>query len=237
MWTFLAESRYRDKLASGRILARDVEALIHEYLGTRGARDVAGTGTRFDLWRAVVLHGIPAAAGRELLWILEETPALSRFRMDVPANARSALSVLNEEDDRGAERKAVRRLWGACLEAVRRAGELPVTPVADPVRHRDWLQVVYGLDTDAWIHPPLIRFLAGYLDQGLHIGPCPKGLAASTAVFWRSTARPWLHSVAFGHEPCRSWPPMTTLPDGMRSAPSHTRSLSSASAMTSGRNT
>src|SRR5262249_49833485 len=22
-------------------------------------------------------------------------------------------------------------------------------------------------DTDAWIHPPLIRFLAGYLDQGL----------------------------------------------------------------------
>ena len=26
---------------------------------------------------------------------------------------------------------------------------------------------MHGLDTDAWIHPPLIRFLAGYLDQGL----------------------------------------------------------------------
>ena len=36
-----------------------------------------------------------------------------------------------------------------------------------PVRHRDWLLAVHGLDTDAWIHPPLIRFLAGYLDQGL----------------------------------------------------------------------
>ena len=41
---FLAESRYRDKLASGRILARDVESLLVEQLGTRGARDVAGVG-------------------------------------------------------------------------------------------------------------------------------------------------------------------------------------------------
>src|ERR671934_2169864 len=43
---FLPESRYRDKLASGRILARDVEALLHEQLGKRGGSDVAGTGTR-----------------------------------------------------------------------------------------------------------------------------------------------------------------------------------------------
>src|SRR6266550_3760453 len=34
---FLAESRYRDKLASGRILARDVEALLRLQLGDRGA--------------------------------------------------------------------------------------------------------------------------------------------------------------------------------------------------------
>jgi uncharacterized protein YbcC (UPF0753/DUF2309 family) len=32
---------------------------------------------------------------------------------------------------------------------------------------------VHGLDTDAWIHPPLIRFLAGYLDQGLAHWPMP----------------------------------------------------------------
>jgi len=162
---FLAESRYRDKLASGRILARDVEALIQEQLGERGARDVAGAGTRFDLWRAVVLHGVPAATGRELLWILEETPALSRFRRDVPANARSAF--LNQEEDAVEESRAVRRLWNACLEAVYRAGPAPETPVAPPVRHRDWLRAIYGIDTDAWIQPPLIRFLAGYLDQGL----------------------------------------------------------------------
>jgi uncharacterized protein YbcC (UPF0753/DUF2309 family) len=106
---FLAESRYRDKLAAGRILARDVESLLAEQLGTSGAQDVAGIASRFDLWRAVVLHGIPAVTGPELSWILEETTALSRFRNDLPASP----------------------------------------------------------DTDAWIHPPLIRFLAGYLDQGL----------------------------------------------------------------------
>src|SRR5215470_19129696 len=49
---FLAESRYRDKLASGRILARDVERLLEEQLGNRGARDIAGAIPRFDFWRA-----------------------------------------------------------------------------------------------------------------------------------------------------------------------------------------
>ena len=165
---FLAESRYRDKLASGRILARDVEALLHDHLGVRGAADVAGTGSRFDLWRALVLHGLPAATGRELSWILEETTALSRFRTDLPADARAACSAVSETNDReDGEESAVQRLWKACLEAVGRAGPAPAVPTPGPVRHRDWLLAVQGLDTDAWIHPPLIRFLAGYLDQGL----------------------------------------------------------------------
>ena len=33
---------------------------------------------------------------------------------------------------------------------------------------------MHGVDTDAWIHPPLIRFLAGYLDQGLAHWPMPE---------------------------------------------------------------
>jgi uncharacterized protein len=165
---FLAESRYRDKLASGRILARDVEALLDEELGARGARDVARVGSRFALWRAVVLHGIPTATGRELSWILDETVALSRYRSDLPANARSASAVLSELDDRERdERRAVSRLWNACLHAVGRALDAPTPAPVMPARHRDWLRVVHGLDTDAWIHPALIRFLAGYLDQGL----------------------------------------------------------------------
>src|SRR6478752_7429661 len=55
---FLSEPRYREKLASGRILASDVEFLLNEQLGAEAAIDIAGAGTRLDLWRAVVLHGI-----------------------------------------------------------------------------------------------------------------------------------------------------------------------------------
>jgi uncharacterized protein YbcC (UPF0753/DUF2309 family) len=165
---FLSEPRYRAKLASGRILAGDVEALLVELLGTRGADDVAGVGSRLDLWRAIVMHGIPAADGRELSWILEETDALLQFRTDVPANARSVSAALAELDDRAIEeRRSVERLWHACVAAVDRAGELRSPVAGDPVRHRDCVRAVFGLDTDAWIDPPLIRFLAAYLDQGL----------------------------------------------------------------------
>src|SRR6202049_535188 len=119
---FLSESRYRDKLASGRILAKDVTALLDEQLGARGANDVAGAGSRLDLWRAVVLHGIPDATGPELSWILEETAALSRFRTGVRATARPAAAVLADQDGRvGEELRAVRRLWNACIQAVGRA--------------------------------------------------------------------------------------------------------------------
>jgi uncharacterized protein YbcC (UPF0753/DUF2309 family) len=200
---FLAESRYRDKLASGRILARDVERLLEEQLRERGARDIAGAIRRVDFWRAVVLHGIPAATGRELLWLLEETPALSRFRKDLPANARAALAVVpdgNESQD--AERRAVHRLWNACLEAVRRA-ELPTTASAVvPVRHRDLLEITYGLDTDAYIHPPLIRFLASYLDQGLAHWPMPdrtRGIHGCFLEIYRTSLAiqcgPWARSL------------------------------------------
>ena len=165
---YLSESRYRDKLASGRIVARDVEFLLKEQLGVRGTAAVAGIGSRLDLWRAVVLHGIPAAMGRELSWILEETTALTRFRTDLPADARAASAALRELDERvDDEPRAVHHLWNACLDAVRRTGEPPAIAPATPVRHRDLLQVVCDVDTDAWIHPPLIRFVAGYLDQGL----------------------------------------------------------------------
>ena len=172
---FLAESRYRDKLAAGRILARDVEAVLVQHVGAGGADEVSGVGSRLDLWRAIVLHGIPIATGRELSWILDETSALTRFRSELPATARAASAALREADDPAAEeRGAVRRLWNACVQAVDRAGAAPASVVAAPIRHRDWLHAACGVDTDSWIHPPLIRFLASYLDQGLAHLPMPE---------------------------------------------------------------
>src|SRR5205809_5606214 len=48
---YLSEARYREKLASGRILARDVEFLLREQLGSAGETVVGGAAPRFDLWR------------------------------------------------------------------------------------------------------------------------------------------------------------------------------------------
>ena len=165
---YLSEARYRNKLASGRILAGDVDALLREQLVSRSDVEVAGIGERLDLWRAVVLHGIPAATGRELSWLLEETSALSRFRTDVPATARVVPAALSDLDDRPVdESRAIRHLWEACLAAVSRAPAAPHIDASPGVRHRDLLHAVSGIDIDEWIHPSLLRFLAGYLDQGL----------------------------------------------------------------------
>ncbi len=164
---YLSEARYRAKVASGRILARDVESILAEDLAARSEEAIAQTATRLDLWRRIVLHGIPSATGRVLSWLLEETPALSRFRTDLPGDARSAAALVDTGDDQAGESSAVRHLWDACLGAIGRSGE--PRPIAAPrmVRHRDLLLAASGLDTDEWIHPPLIRFLAGFLDQGL----------------------------------------------------------------------
>ena len=162
---FLSEARYRAKLGDGRILAKDVEFLIRETLGERGDETIATVGTRFDVWRRIVLHGIPAAHGRTLSWLLEETEALSRVRTDLPRDAKLAWSALVEGD--GAERAAVRHLWEACASAAARAGEARALNPPALVRHRDLLLAATGIDSDAWAHAVLIRFIAGYLDQGL----------------------------------------------------------------------
>jgi uncharacterized protein YbcC (UPF0753/DUF2309 family) len=165
---YLSEELYRAKVARGRILARDVDSVIAEELGPSAADEVAGVGTRLDLWRRIVLHGTPTATGRTLSWILEETAALSRFRADLPRDARSARASLSDlDEDWAVEQVAVRHLWEACLGAVGRAGGPQGIDDVPQVRHRDLLMAVSSLDTDQWIHPPLIRFVAGYLDQGL----------------------------------------------------------------------
>ena len=117
----------------------------------------------------IVLHGIPAATGRELSWILEETPALSRFRTDLPAHAR--VGAGGSRRTRRSRRRGTAR--GAAplgrLPRRRRTGRRAATVRSAALRFgiATGSRRVRGVDTDAWIHPPLIRFLAGYLDQGL----------------------------------------------------------------------
>jgi uncharacterized protein YbcC (UPF0753/DUF2309 family) len=200
---FLSEARYRAKVSAGRILAKDVEFLLAEDLASRGLEPIASIGTRLDLWRRIILHGIPAATGRTLAWLLEETDVLARFRTDLPRDAGPALTSANDgERDLAAESRAVRRLWEACQSATMRTADRPARPAPPPVRHRDLLLASTGVDTDAWVHPVLIRFIAGYLDQGLAYWDMPdrdRGIHDCFVQLYGSPLAtqcgPWAHAV------------------------------------------
>ncbi len=181
---YLPESRFRAKLAAGRIQPEDVESVIRETLGAAGSEPIGVTGSRFDSWRRLVLHGIPGVSGRGLAWTIEETGAAARFRTDLPRGVQLAAASAGEnESDPAAERDAVRHLWAACLSAAGRARPAPRPAAPHPIRHRDLLRDAFGIDIDAWIDPTLIRFVAGYLDQGLASWPMPGRDAGMHACF------------------------------------------------------
>ncbi|MEW4570705.1 DUF2309 domain-containing protein [Tautonia sp. JC769] len=76
-------------------------------------------------------------------------------------------------DDRVWEAFTLRLLWRVChagVHGVKRLGDPPPgssVSSAAPVRHRDFLLLATGRDTDRLVHGQLITFLSAFLDQGL----------------------------------------------------------------------
>ena len=187
---FLAEDRYRDELHAGRIVEDDVTDALRGDLGDAGEQSVAGVATRLELRQRLLSHGIPRARGKALHWLIQETDVLDRFRDDL-------IDTRDLDSGRGsaaAEKQVVRGLWEACLAAVRRASAARVLPRAEPVRHRDLLLQVTGVDSDEWVQALLIRFFAAFLDQGLAYWPMPEREAGLFSCFLRVVGQkppPW----------------------------------------------
>src|SRR5438874_1652178 len=53
---YLPELRYREKLARGRIRVADLQAVLHEDLGSRGEEPILQLGTRRELRLAMLLY-------------------------------------------------------------------------------------------------------------------------------------------------------------------------------------
>ncbi len=145
---FLSESRYREEFASGRIRDEDLAAVLDGDLRATGTEMLAGG--RVPL-RTVLLellrHPVRQEDDVAVRWTLTESDAI-----DSPNTA---------------------ELWHACVEAA--ALTRPVVHhERPPVRLRDLvLAIEPTIDSDALVHPLLIRLCGAYLDQGVASWPMP----------------------------------------------------------------
>ena len=211
---YLAEARYREELARGRIRAADLEAVLDRDM-SGGATALLANGklTLRDLRLALLLHPVRQEDDAAVRWTLTEQDVLERLRDDLSPEARWRLlsdsddaasndpdgTLLDAEDEAArratfslddeaeqahGERQAASELWHACVEAV--ALTRPsISHKRPPVRLRDLMQAVDpAVDTDALVHPLLIRFCAAFLDQGVAAWPMPgreRGLLEAVA--------------------------------------------------------
>jgi len=156
---FLPETFYRGAFERGRIQVADLDAVLTADLGARHGLSLAGGLIRLgDLQRTLLIHGVRHESDAAVRWTLTENEVL--------------------DGDAGGD------LWHACVEASSRSRP-SVVHLRPPLRHRDLILALDPtLDTDALVHPLLIRMTAAFLDQGVASWPMPdrqQGLLAAVA--------------------------------------------------------
>lgn len=88
---YLPEHRYREKLARGRILPRDLSAELVEDLGDNADQFLGFLGTRFHLRLAMLQHPLRHGSQAELQWLIAETDTLRAFRSETPSALREQM--------------------------------------------------------------------------------------------------------------------------------------------------
>ncbi len=153
---FLSEDAYQAERKRQRILDEDIDAVISR---EPDAEILPGRLTRHQLRRVMLTPGVRRVNGINISWHLEEGDWLRTFRRDLPANIRSSL-----------RKDSPKALWNACLIYAKPQS----APAAGrPKRPRDAVLAEFGIDMDLLTHPPLIRLVGAYLDQGIACWPMP----------------------------------------------------------------
>jgi len=88
---FLAETRYREKMARGRITLDDLREVLQEEPGFHGEHTVAGIVCRLDLRLSMLQHSVTPGNRNELRWMIAESDSLRRFRPDMTHEVRDRL--------------------------------------------------------------------------------------------------------------------------------------------------
>ena len=161
---FLSEERYRDEVRRGRIRIEDIEAVLaretDEEIWPR-------TLTRRELRRALIWPGLRQFSASNIEWMIEEEGLLDHLREDLSPSVREAILADGAVKNR---KQAARGLFAACF---RRTPEPAGTDRQAPVRPRDGILDLTGVDADRIVHPLMIRLAALFLDQGQAYWPMP----------------------------------------------------------------
>jgi len=88
---YLSEDRYRAELGRGRIRFDKLRAVLIDDLGPSADELIVGLPTRMELRLAMVEHPIWSGPAAELEYLMAETDALRRVRLDISAVARGRL--------------------------------------------------------------------------------------------------------------------------------------------------
>jgi len=180
---FMPEAWYRREYRRGRIRDHDLVEVVRAH--TPRGQLVAGSVSRRDLYRGMLLHDLVELDGQALAWHLAETSVLQRFRPEIDRSVRQRMEIetlawLRTQAFEGqwevatperalirsGEDVAVHALWSVCQAAVGRLFPQEVS-AEPPGRHRDTLVGRELPDPDDLVHPMLIRLSAAYLDQGV----------------------------------------------------------------------
>lgn len=153
---FLTEEEYQLARSEGRILDEDIDAVL---AGEPDAEVLPGRLSRRRLRRALLIPGVRRVNGLDIAWQIEEGDWLSHFRRDLPPASAHLLTG-----------DTPKKLWQACLKRVEfHADSKPRTPR----RPHEAVLAATGEDLDRVVHPPMIRLVGAYLDQGIAYWPMP----------------------------------------------------------------
>ena len=104
-------------------------------------------------------------------WVMRDLRAWDGATWAVPVWVPGVFAKFREReieswDEATWEAFSLETLWAVCREGI---GKLPAQPssVEQPIRHRDLVQRVAGVDPDLWVDSVMIRFSAAFLDQGV----------------------------------------------------------------------
>lgn len=199
---YQSEEAFASHLAAGRILTADIAAVVAADCGGASTDTPICALPRREFIIGRLLHLFTVPRGPALDWLLAETRALTRFHPMVDEQRqvqlrRHAAMAAGTADATIAEV----RLLGEWWRHLAASAPFVDQPRRD-VRPRDRILTEYGVDTDTWVHPHLIRLCSAFLDQGVAYWQMPQRehgfLAAFRSLYGLAVGPPdrWMRGLA-----------------------------------------